>query len=140
MREHRFRCAVSVMLIMVFAVPEILLAQPSVDDAIRVSRQGLMFNARALGMGDAYSTIGYDFSALRMNPATMGLANEASYTMSINTNGSLYKSTFFGTQTSYTTTNTTLSQAGFAIPFRIDSTRRASFALGFTQDKDFNMG
>ena len=88
MERSRIRSGASVVLAVFFLIPEFLLAQPNVDDAIRISRQGLMFNARSLGMGNAYSTIGYDFSALRMNPATMGLGNEASYTMSVNTNGS----------------------------------------------------
>ena len=140
MIERRLQGGASIYLLALMCISGFLHAQPSVDDAIRVSRQGLIFNARALGMGDAYSTIGYDFSALRLNPATMGLANEASYTMSVNTNGSLYTSKFFGTQSSYTTTNTTLSQAGFTIPFKLDSLRRATIALGYTQDKDFNLG
>jgi len=138
-RSRRW-CAGNALFAVILLVPGVLLAQPSVDDAIRVSRQGLIFNARALGMGNAYSTIGYDFTALRMNPATMGLGNEASYTMSVNTNGSIYNSNFFGSQTKFTTTNTTLSQAGFTIPFKIDTTRRATLALGYTQDKDFNRG
>jgi len=140
MAQRRILVGASVFLLLILGMPGFLLAQPSVDDAIRVSRQGLMFNARSLGMGNAYSTIGYDFSALRMNPATMGMADGASYTMSVNTNGSLYSSTFFGTQANYTTTNTTLSQAGFTIPFKLDSLRRATIALGYTQDKDFNKG
>ncbi len=140
MTVYRLKGGVGIIFMLLVFVPEILLAQPSVDDAIRVSRQGLMFNARSLGMGNAYSTIGYDFSALRMNPATMGLGEGASYTMSVNTNGSLYQSTFYGTQANYTTTNTTLSQAGFTIPFKLDTLRRAVIALGYTQDKDFNRG
>ncbi len=141
MKDHRLRLVARVFLMVVLFVPEFLQAQTGVDDAIRISRQGLMFNARALGMGNAYSTIGYDFSALRMNPATMGLSTDgATYTMSINTNGFLYNSTFFGTQDKFTSTNTTLSQAGFTIPFKLDTLRRAVIALGYTQDKDFNRG
>jgi hypothetical protein len=140
MIERRLQCGTIALLLVVFSMPGFLQAQPSVDDAIRVSRQGLIFNARSLGMGNAYSTIGYDFTALRMNPATMGLGEGASYTMSVNTTGSMYQSTFFGTQQSFTSTNTTLSQAGFTIPFKLDTLRRATLALGFTQDKDFNRG
>ncbi len=115
-------------------------AQSGIDDVIRVSRQGLLFNARALGMGNAYSTIGYDFSALRMNPATLGLSEGATYTMSVNTNGFVYQSEYFGTEDKFTTTSTTLSQAGLTIPFRLDSTRQMVIGLGYTQDKDFNTG
>ncbi len=111
-----------------------------IDDAIRISRQGLNFNARSLGMGNAYSTIGDDFSALRMNPATLGLSQGATYTMSINTNGFLYSSNFYGSRTNFTTSNTTLSQAGLIFPVSLDSTRQAVFGVGFTQSRDFNNG
>jgi hypothetical protein len=139
MTQHRLHSALGVLVMLVY-VPGLLLAQTGVDDAIRISRQGLMFNARALGMGNAYSTIGYDFTALRMNPATMGFSEGTSYTMSVNTNGFLHESSFFDTQDQFTTTNTVLSQAGFTIPFKLDSVRRAVIGLGYTQDKDFNMG
>src|SRR5512136_2817504 len=109
MTQHMLRGTLGVGLIMVFFMSESLWAQTGVDDAIRVSRQGLMFNARALGMGNAYSTIGYDFTALRMNPATMGFSEGTSYTMSVNTNGFLYQSDFYGTEDKFGTTNTALS-------------------------------
>jgi hypothetical protein len=140
MAERRLRGAVGVLVILTFVMPGCLLAQSGVDDAIRISRQGLNFNARALGMGNAYSTIGYDFTALRMNPATLGLSEGTTYTMSVNTNGFLYQSQFYGTQTNFTTTNTTLNQAGFTLPFKLDSVRQAVIGLGYTQDKDFNTG
>jgi hypothetical protein len=140
MAKRRLLGGVGALLIMASAMPGFLQAQSGVDDAIRISRQGMNFNARALGMGNAYSTIGSDFTALRMNPATLGLSEGASYTMSINTNGFLYQSKFFGTQTNFTTTNTTLNQAGLTIPFKLDSTRQMVVGLGYTQDKDFNTG
>jgi hypothetical protein len=136
----RISCAIGVLTALLLASSPVLFAQAGVDDAIRISRQGLNFNARSLGMGNAYSTIGYDFTALRMNPATLGFADGTTYTMSVNTNGFMYQSGFYGTQTNFTTTNTSLSQAGFTFPIRMDSTRQAVFALGYTQDKDFNTG
>ena len=111
-----------------------------ISDAIRISRQGLHFNARALGMGDAYSTIGYDFSALRFNPAAMAVTDRASYTMSVNTNAFMSGSKYYGTNVDFTTGSTTLSQAGLTVPFHLDSARSAVIGLGFTQSKDFNLG
>jgi hypothetical protein len=140
MEVRRSRGAVGVLLVLTIATSYSLFAQAAVDDAIRISRQGLNFNARSLGMGNAYSTIGYDFTALRMNPATLGFSEGTTYTMSVNTNGFLYQSDFYGTQTSFTTTNTSLSQAGFTFPVKLDSTRQAVFGFGYTQDKDFNTG
>ncbi|GEM_PF-2568492 len=140
MVKERGSCALGAMMVLFLLSPVRLPAQSGIDDAIRVSRQGLLFNARALGMGNAYSTIGYDFAALRMNPATLGLSEGATYSVSVNTNGFVYQSSFFGTNEKFTTTSTTLSQAGLTIPFHLDSTRQMVIALGYTQDKDFNTG
>jgi len=131
--------AVKAVLGIIVLFPFSLFSQ-SVDDAIRISRQGINFNGRSLGMGNAYSTIGYDFTALRMNPATLGFSEGATYSMSINTNSFQYSSDFYGSPTKFTTTNTSLSQAGFTFPVRMDSTRHAVFGLGYTQSKDFNAG
>ncbi len=111
-----------------------------IADAIRVSRQGLHFNARALGLGNAYSTIGYDFSALRFNPATMAVGRKASYTATWNTNAFKSTSDYYGTHTDFTTTSTPAGQIGITIPFRLDSTRNWVIGLGYTQPKDFDLG
>ena len=69
-------------------MPGFLLAQSGVDDAVRISRQGLNFNARALGMGNAYTGVANDFSAIYWNPA--GLAqlqsSEFSFGLTYNNN------------------------------------------------------
>jgi len=135
----RNRDVVGILLVLLLSWPVSGFAQ-SIDDAIRISRQGINFNGRALGMGDAYSTIGYDFSALRMNPATMGLSERATYTMSVNSNSFHNSMSFFGSTTEFTSSNTTLNQAGFTFPVRLDSTRKAVFGFGYTQSKDFNAG
>ena len=111
-----------------------------IADAIRVSRQGLHFNARALGLGNTYSTIGYDFSALRFNPATMGVIDKFSYTMTVNTNAFKTTSDYYGTNVGFTTSSTTGSQMGLTLPIRLDSTRSAVIGFGYTQSKDFNLG
>ena len=139
MITYRNRGAVGMLLVLLLGWPLSGFAQ-SVDDAIRISRQGINFNARALGMGNAYSTIGYDFSALRMNPATLGLSEGASYTMSVNTNSFQNSVNFFGSATNFVSSNTSLTQAGFTFPVKMDSTRKAVFGFGYTQSKDFNAG
>ncbi len=135
----RNRSAVGMLLVLLLGWPLSGFAQ-SVDDAIRISRQGLNFNGRALGMGNAYSTIGYDFSALRMNPATLGFSEGATYTMSVNTNSFANSVNYFGSATDFTSSNTSLTQAGFTFPVRMDSVRKMVFGLGYTQSKDFNAG
>jgi hypothetical protein len=139
MMTYRHRGIAGIFFILLLGWPLSGFAQ-SVDDAIRISRQGINFNARSLGMGNAYSTIGYDFSALRMNPATLGLSEGASYTMSVNTNSFQNSVNFFGSPTDFVSTNTSLTQAGFTFPVKLDSTRKAVFGFGYTQSKDFNAG
>ena len=120
-------------------IPQFSVAQ-ELSDALRASTRGLFFNARALGMGNAYSTIGYDFSAVHFNPATMAAADGGAYTMSLAANGYRTTSDYFGTETHFTTSNTAGSQVGLTIPFSLDSTRNLFIAAGYTQSKDFNFG
>jgi hypothetical protein len=111
-----------------------------ISDVLRITTQGLFFNARALGMGNAYSTIGEDFSALHFNPATMALNDKGAFTMSIAANGFKSSSDYNGGQTDFSTSSTAGSQAGITLPFRLDSARSLLVGLGYTQSKDFNLG
>ena len=107
-------------------------------DAIRLSGPGNTYNAAALGMGNAYSTIGYDYSAVRLNPATMGLLRSPTASWSVNTNYFPGSTGREGSPTEFfSTSSTSFSQTGLVIPFGADS---GGFVIagGFTQTKDFN--
>jgi len=107
-------------------------------DALRLSGRGGTFNAAALGMGNAYSTVGYDFSGVRLNPATMGLVRNASAIWSVNTNYFPGTTGREGSPTEFfSTSSTSFSQTGLIIPFGADS---GGFVIagGFTQSKDYN--
>jgi hypothetical protein len=130
----------ALMLLLVTGLSATSLYSQEIYDAIRLSGPGFTFNAPALGMGNAYSTIGYDFSAVRLNPATLGLSRNAAANWSINTN-------FFPGTTRregsaeqfFSTSSTSFSQAGLIAPFGGDSTGGGFvLAAGFTQSKDFN--
>jgi hypothetical protein len=112
----------------------------NLSDALRVSSQGTQFNARALGMGNAYSTIGYDFAALRFNPATMAVNNRSSWSVTVNADGFTSRSNYYGRRVDFATHNMTGGQTGLTLPVRIDSTRSVVLGLGYTQSKDFNLG
>ena len=111
-----------------------------ISDALRVARQGLLYNARALSLGNAYSPIGADFSALRFNPATMALSDKTSYTASWNTNVFKSNSNYYGTHTDFTVTSTPAGQLGLTLPFRLKGTHNLVLGLGYTQPKDFDLG
>jgi hypothetical protein len=108
-----------------------------ISDALRLSGPGLTFSARALGMGNAHSTIGYDFSAVRLNPATLGNIRASTYSASINTNAFPGTSEYNQIESYFATTSTSFSQLGIAIPFMVDSSNFV-LSLGYTQSKDFN--
>jgi hypothetical protein len=110
------------------------------SDMLRVTRQGLHFNARSLGLGNAYSTVGYDFTALRFNPATMAVNKDFSWSVSANANSFSSQSNYYGSRVDFRTTNATGGQTGLTIPFKFDSTRTLMVGLGYTQSKDFNVG
>ena len=126
------------MLLTLLATPAAFSQQ--ISDALRVSRQGLDFNAHALGMGNAYSTIGYDVAALRFNPATMAVSKKFSWTVSANANAFKSTSNYYGQRGEFTTSNTSGGQTGITLPFRLDSTRTLIVGLAYTQSKDFNNG
>jgi hypothetical protein len=109
-----------------------------ISDALRLSGPGYTFGARALSMGNAYSTIGNDYSAIRMNPATLGLIDQATYTASINTNAFPGTSRWNEVETFFSTTSTSFSQLGLSVPIALDTTRNLVFSLGYNQSRDFN--
>jgi hypothetical protein len=92
---------VAIVSVMTVLIPPVGAAQ-EFSDALRVSTQGLFFNARALGMGNAYSTIGYDFSALHFNPATMSVNGRGAYTMSMAADGYKSSSDYYGSNVDFT--------------------------------------
>ena len=106
-------------------------------DALTISDQQQLYNARSLGMGNAYTTIGYEFAAVRANPAALGNIDSTIYTMSVNFNAFRNTTTLFGTETRFGTDNTTLSQFGLAFPFTVQE-RNLVVALGYNQGRDFN--
>src|SRR5262245_58146332 len=111
-----------------------------IGDALRITQPGLHYNAHALGMANAYSTLGYDLSALLFNPATMGVSDKFSWTVTANVNAFKSSSDYYGNHVDFTTSNTAGGQTGVTIPFKLDSTRTLVVGLGYTHSKDFNLG
>jgi hypothetical protein len=123
----------------VAAVLAVVSAAPAqtTDVVRRLSEPGTIFSARALGMGNAYSTIGYDFSATRFNPATMAVLDSTTFAMSVNFLASPNDAAYRDAVTPFTTTSTSLGQFGMTFPVHLGQ-RNSVFALGFSQSKDFN--
>ena len=128
----------AVTLVSVLATP--LAFGQQISDALRVSRQGVHFDARALGLGNTYSTIGNEFSAVRFNPATMALSRKFSYALTINSNAFRNSADYTGSNAVATTGSSSGSQAGIIVPFSLDSTRKLVIGLGYTKAKDYSLG
>jgi hypothetical protein len=113
-----------------------LLSQSS-SDALRLSEPGVLSNARALGMGNAYLAISNDYMATRFNPAGLGRIKSTwlsggLYVSSLNNSTTLFNDSL---DASSNATKFSNLSAVFALP-----TDRGSlvFALGYYKSKEFN--
>ncbi len=107
------------------------------NNALRLSEPGFNSSARALGMGNAYTSLSNDFSGTIFNPAGLGLVKKMEFTGGLNSYSLQNSTTFFNNKTDYTNSTTDLNQIGFVFPF---PTYRGSLvlALGYNMLKDFN--
>jgi len=124
-------------IVILFLISGTLYSQ-TVGDAIRLSQPGLYTNARAMGMGNAYSVIGNDYSAVLFNPATLGLTEGTEFTGSINYDFYANTSNFMGNQSEYINNTTTFSQFGIVVQLNADTLNSFALAIGYTHTKDFN--
>ena len=114
------------------------LSPAQVDDFLKMhSEPGSLTNARAMAMGNAYSTFGYDFSAVRFNPATLAVADSLTFSFGINYNVYPNSAEYQSQSIPFTTSNTALSQFGMTFPISTPD-RRAVLAAGYTVTQDLN--
>ena len=107
------------------------------NDALLLSQPGLYSDARALGMGNSFSSLSNDFSGVLFNPAGIGLMKKGEISGGMSLNAFNNNTTFYGTTTSVDQTSVDFSQFGVVYPV---PTFRGSlvFAIGYNQVKDFN--
>jgi len=129
-----FKLCILVLVLQFFPVN----SHAQVDDYLHMhSEQGSLYNARATGMGNAYSTIGYDYTAVRFNPSTLAVADSLSFLFGINYNVYPNTAEYRKTNSLMTTTNTAFTQFGMTVPLSSES-RRTVAALGFAESKDLS--
>lgn len=106
-------------------------------DALLVSQPGLFSSARALGMGNSYTALSNDYSAVVFNPAGLGLAKKMGLSLAFDLNSFNNSSSFFETTNNSSQSTFNLSQFGFVFPV---PTVQGSlvFALGYNRTKEFN--
>lgn len=117
--------------------PTQLAPVPNYVDALRMSQNDIIYSAKALGMGNAFATLGAEYTAVLMNPATLGLIDSTTFSFSTNFRAFTNNTTFLSNASDFSTNSSKLSQFGMAAPLTLAS-RDVIIALGFTQSKDFN--
>jgi len=113
------------------------------EDALRLGQFGTGVGARALGMGNAYTGVASDFSAVYWNPAglTQALHGEFFLGMSylnmgddgtLSSRDGLGNISLLGNPSSYTTTATNVNAVGVVYPVPV---RRGSLVVAFGYDR-----
>ena len=107
------------------------------NDALRLSDPEILTSARALGMGNAFTSISNDFTASLFNPAGFALIKKSEFSGSLNYSSFKNDAQFFSRSTNYSRTSSNFNQVGFAFPL---PTYRGSMVLafGYNNFKDFN--
>jgi len=107
------------------------------NDALLLSEPGLYTGARALSMGNSFTSLSNDFSGVLFNPAGIGLIKKAALTGGMGFNSFNNNTTFFNTASNANKTSVNFNQFGLVYPL---STIRGSwvFAVGYNRTKDFN--
>ncbi|MCX6138149.1 MAG: outer membrane protein transport protein [Ignavibacteriales bacterium] len=112
-----------------------LKAQGSID-AIRYARTDNAIGVRALGMGNAYTGVADDYSAVLWNPAGLAQMRRLEFTGALAIRNYSNSVKFFGTTSDVSTSGTELDNFGFVFPY---PTIQGSlvFAVGYNRPSDF---
>ena len=107
------------------------------NDALLLSEPGLYNGARALSMGNSFSTLSNDFSGVLFNPAGIGLIKRAALSTGMSFNSFNNNTTFFGTASNANKSSVNFNQFGLVYPI---PTIQGSWAvaMGYNRVKDFN--
>jgi hypothetical protein len=100
---------------MVLLATDISIAQ-NYNDVFRLSESGIGLGARSLGMGNAYTAAGNDFSAMMFNPAGLALIKKAELYTGINYNNYDNNVGFFNRNSQFSNSISKLGQFGVALP------------------------
>lgn len=112
-------------------------AAQNVNDVIRLVEPGTGSSVRALGMGNAFTGLADDGTAVLFNPAGLALVKRMEFTGALEYRNFSNTSTFLGSTDDYSNSSTALSNIGFVFPL---PTIRGSLSFGFTYNttKNFN--
>jgi hypothetical protein len=108
-------------------------------DVYSFSRFGNLTDARGMSMGNAMSVLSDNYSAVVLNPATLGLSRNITANVTFGLNLYRNEATFLDSVNTSHKTETVLNQAGFVFPLSGDSaSHNVVLAVGFNQSKNLN--
>jgi len=107
------------------------------NDALLLSEPGLYTGARALSMGNSFTSLSNDVSGLLFNPAGIGLVKKVELSGGMNFNSFNNNTTFFGATTDASKSSVNLNQFGLIYPLPVIQGSWV-FAFGYNRVKDFN--
>ncbi|MGB5528788.1 MAG: hypothetical protein WBQ32_02370, partial [Ignavibacteriaceae bacterium] len=107
------------------------------NDALLLSEPGLYTGARALAMGNSFTSLSNDISGLLSNPAGIGLVKKVELSGGMNFNSFSNNTTFFGETTNASKSSVNLNQFGLLYPLPVIQGSWV-FAFGYNRVKDFN--
>lgn len=118
------------------------LTAQNITDGVRYASENLVGTARFVAMGGAFTSLGGDLSAIKINPASSGvfLSNQAAISLKVNA----YKNAtdYINGHDDYRNNGFNLNQAGAVFVFNNydenASLNRFSFGVTYDQDNSFN--
>ncbi|MBI9073486.1 MAG: outer membrane protein transport protein [Melioribacteraceae bacterium] len=115
----------------------LLIKAQNYNDALILSEPGLGASARALGMGNSYTALSEDFSAVFFNPAGLGLMKRLELSTNISFDQFNNDVDFINSRSKSDISNSSFSQIGFVFPI---PTFRGSLVLaaGYNTQKEIN--
>ena len=109
------------------------------EDALRFATPGVGIGARSLGMGNAYTGVASDFSAIYWNPAGLAQMEHGEFSLGLSQINYKGKGTFFGGSNSLANNATNLNSLGLVFPVTVHKGSLV-LAFGYARQSNFNTG
>lgn len=110
----------------------------TVEDVELFNPRGLHGTPRFVGMGGAFTALGNDLSAIRINPAGIGVFKFSQFNTSLGVANQDYQlGPFYGTERAAAESNFMLDNLGFVSKFDLEG-KGFGFAINFSRVNDFD--
>lgn len=111
----------------------------NINDILRISSNTFGSSARSLSMGNAFTSIADDYSAVNFNPAGLGIIENSEFSLSFSNIAFNSDVNYLNNISSYKNRSTNFNQLGLVFPV---STVRGSFVvgIGYSSSQNFLSG